>query len=25
MKAIFGFIDNLLKATGKIGKYDQKI
>ena len=25
MKAIFSFIDNLLKATGKIGKYDQKI
>jgi len=25
MKAIFNFIDNLLKATGKVGKYDQKI
>ena len=25
MKAIFSFIDNLLKATGKVGKYDQKI
>ena len=25
MKAIFDFIDNLLKATGKVGKYDQKI
>ncbi len=25
MKDIFNFIDNLLKATGKIGKYDQKI
>tara|TARA_B100001093_G_scaffold461223_1_gene475525 strand:+ start:337 stop:1779 length:1443 start_codon:yes stop_codon:yes gene_type:complete len=24
-KAIFYFIDNLLKKTGKIGKYDQKI
>ncbi len=25
MKAIFSFIDNLLKATGKVGEYDQKI
>ena len=25
MKTIFSFIDNLLKATGKVGKYDQKI
>ena len=25
MKAIFNFIDNLLKATRKVGKYDQKI
>ena len=25
MKAIFNFIDKLLKTTGKIGKYDQKI
>ena len=25
MKAIFKFIDNLLKKTGKIGEYDQKI
>jgi len=25
MKKIFHFIDNLLKKTGKIGKYDQKI
>ena len=25
MKAIFNFIDNLLKDTGKIGRYDQKI
>ena len=25
MKAIFSFIDNLLKTTGKVGKYDQKI
>ena len=24
-KEIFYFIDNLLKATGKIGEYDQKI
>ena len=24
-KKIFEFIDNLLKQTGKIGKYDQKI
>ena len=24
-KKIFSFIDNLLKETGKIGKYDQKI
>ena len=22
---IFEFIDNLLKSTGKVGKYDQKI
>ena len=25
MKSIFSFIDNLLKATGRVGKYDQKI
>jgi len=25
MKAIFNFIDNLLKATKKVGEYDQKI
>jgi len=25
MKEIFNFIDHLLKVTGKIGKYDQKI
>ena len=25
MKAIFNFIDQLLKNTGKVGKYDQKI
>ena len=25
MKAIFNFIDNLVKATGKVGEYDQKI
>ena len=25
MKAIFSFIDSLLKTTGKVGKYDQKI
>ncbi len=25
MKTIFKFIDNLLKSTGKVGKYDQKI
>jgi len=25
MKSIFNFIDKLLKSTGKIGKYDQKI
>jgi len=25
MKSIFGFIDRLLKATGKVGEYDQKI
>ena len=25
MKAIFSFIDNLLKETGKVGEYDQKI
>ena len=25
MKAIFNFIDNLLKATRKVGEYDQKI
>jgi len=25
MKSIFNFIDNLLKKTGKIGEYDQKI
>ncbi len=24
-KEIFDFIDNLLKKTGKIGEYDQKI
>ena len=24
-KEIFNFIDNLLKKTGKVGKYDQKI
>ena len=24
-KKIFEFIDNLLKSTGKVGKYDQKI
>ena len=24
-KSIFNFIDNLLKGTGKIGDYDQKI
>ena len=25
MKTIFSFIDNVLKSTGKVGKYDQKI
>jgi len=25
MRAIFSFIDNLLKTTGKVGEYDQKI
>ena len=25
MKAIFNFIDDLLKATRKVGEYDQKI
>ena len=25
MKTIFDFIDSLLKATGKVGEYDQKI
>ena len=25
MKSIFGFIDKLLKTTGKVGEYDQKI
>ena len=25
MKTIFSFIDSLLKATGKVGEYDQKI
>ena len=25
MKAIFVFIDDILKATGKVGEYDQKI
>ena len=25
MKAIFSFIDTLLKTTGKVGEYDQKI
>jgi len=25
MRTIFGFINNLLKATAKVGKYDQKI
>jgi len=25
MKAIFSFIDSLLKTTGKVGEYDQKI
>jgi len=25
MKAIFDFIDKLLKETGKVGSYDQKI
>ena len=25
VKSIFGFIDRLLKATGKVGEYDQKI
>jgi len=25
MKAIFTFIDDMLKTTGKVGEYDQKI